>query len=309
MELPTINVRKHILIADDTESNRKILGNLLHKDYEIYYACDGIETMEILKKHKDEIALLILDLYMPNMTGHEVLAQMQADDDLMSVPVIVLTVDQHAELDCLKMGAMDFIPKPYPDIKIVKARIAKCIELSENRDLIRNAQRDKLTGLLNTNYFMQYVKRYDNYEKEKAFDAFACDVDGFSSIVKQYGHEFGDIVLRSIGISIKNLIRKNGGIGCRKDSDTFLFYCPHQTDCEQMLREFLSDVFSEKELEGKVYLKIGVYANAHQEPDIKKRFTRAKAECLRSRFAFSLTSLHSDCRPKILLTRFIINSK
>ncbi|MBR2768285.1 MAG: hypothetical protein IKD68_05075 [Solobacterium sp.] len=45
--------------------------------------------------------------------------------------MIVLTVDQKAELECLKMGAMDFIPKPYPDIEIVKARIiAKCIELS-----------------------------------------------------------------------------------------------------------------------------------------------------------------------------------
>ena len=58
------------------------------------------------------------------------MARMQADRTLKSIPVIVLTVDQKAELECLKMGAMDFIPKPYPDIEIVKARIAKCIELS-----------------------------------------------------------------------------------------------------------------------------------------------------------------------------------
>lgn len=72
---------------------------------------------------------------------------MQVDEDLMSIPVIVLTVDQEAELDCLKIGAMNFIPKPYPDIEIVKARIPKCIELSEDRELIRYTERDKLTSV------------------------------------------------------------------------------------------------------------------------------------------------------------------
>jgi CheY-like chemotaxis protein len=68
---------------------------------------------------------------MPNMNGMEVLKAMQADEALKNVPVIVLTVDHDAELECLKLGAMDFIPKPYPDIEIVKARIEKCIELSK----------------------------------------------------------------------------------------------------------------------------------------------------------------------------------
>jgi CheY-like chemotaxis protein len=58
---------------------------------------------------------------------------MQSDERLKPIPVIVLTVDHDAELECLEMGAMDFIPKPYPDIEIVKARIAKCIALSEKR--------------------------------------------------------------------------------------------------------------------------------------------------------------------------------
>lgn len=95
------------------------------------YACDGVETLQMLRSHKGKIDLLILDLYMPNMTGQEVLAEMTKDEDLKKVPVIVLTVDRQAELESLKMGAMDFIPKPYPDIEIVKARIAKCIALSE----------------------------------------------------------------------------------------------------------------------------------------------------------------------------------
>jgi diguanylate cyclase (GGDEF)-like protein len=130
VEMPVFKPRKHLLIADDIESNREMLGDLLCEDYEILYACDGVETLEILRDRSNDIDLLILDLYMPNMSGKEVLSIMQTDKDIKSVPVIVLTVDHKAELECLKLGAMDFIPKPYPDIEIVKARIAKCIALS-----------------------------------------------------------------------------------------------------------------------------------------------------------------------------------
>jgi diguanylate cyclase (GGDEF)-like protein/PAS domain S-box-containing protein len=133
IETPVIKTRKNLLIADDAQINREMLGYSLSDDYDICYAGDGAETLETLKKDKGKIDLLILDLYMPNITGQEVLANMQADEELRSVPVIVLTSDKEAELESLKMGAMDFIPKPYPDIEIVKARIAKCIKLSERR--------------------------------------------------------------------------------------------------------------------------------------------------------------------------------
>lgn len=133
VEMPEAKERKHLLIADDIEINREMLGDLLSDEYDVSYASDGLEALEMLRSHKGEIALLILDLHMPNMTGWEMMAQMQADEDLMSVPVIVLTVDHQAELECLQMGAMDFIPQPFPDIGIVKARIAKCIALSERR--------------------------------------------------------------------------------------------------------------------------------------------------------------------------------
>ena len=271
-ELLARSTRKHILIADDMVTNREILGDLLSDDYDILYASDGVEALEMLREHKDIIALMILDLYMPRLSGREVLTEMQVDADLVSIPVIVLTIDQQAELDCLKIGAMDFIPKPYPDIEIVKARIAKCIELSENRALIRHTQRDELTGLFNIGYFMRYVDRFDQLYKGTALDALACDVNEFHAVNEQYGRQFGDLVLRSIGISMKKLARKTGGIVCRKGGDTFLLYCPHRDDYEQLLSKFMADLFVEKETANKVSLRFGVFLNAGQEPDVEERF-------------------------------------
>ncbi len=275
--IPIINMRKHLLIADDHETNREILGSLLEEDYDILYASDGVETMEMLRKHKDEIALLLLDLYMPHMTGREVIKQMHVDEELMSIPVIMLTVDQEAELDSLRIGAMDFISKPYPDINIVKARIAKCIELSENRDLIQHTQRDKLTGLLHFDYFIRYAERFDHQYKDAAFDAFVCDIKQFRAVNEQYGRQFGDLVLRSIGSNIRKLARKTGGIGCRQGGDTFMVYLPHQADYDQLIRRFQKDLFLEKETADKVKLRFGVFVNAERESDVEKRFACAKA--------------------------------
>ncbi len=276
-DIPLINIRKHILIADDQEINRKILGGLLEDDYDILLASDGVETMEMLRKYKDKIALLLLDLYMPNMNGRDVLREMQVDEELMSIPVVMLTIDPDAELDSLKLGAMDFISKPYPDINIVKARIAKCIELSENRDLIRHTQRDRLTGLLHFDYFIRYVDRFDQQNEGTSLDAFVCDIKHFHSVNEQYGRQFGDLVLRDIGINIRKLATKTGGIGCRQDSDTFLLYCPHRDDYEQLIMKFNNNLFVEKETAEKVHLRFGVFAEADREPDIEKRFSLAKA--------------------------------
>ena len=275
MQAFPIRMRKHLLIADDVEQNREILGSLLEDDYDIYYAGDGAETMAVLREHKDQIALVLLDLYMPNGSGRDVIKQMRVDEDLMTIPVIVVTVDQEAELDCLKIGATDFIPKPYPDIEIMKARISICIEHSENLDLIRSTQRDKLTGLYNIDYFYQYVNRYDKQDGGAGYDAVVCDVNRFYEVNEQYGRYFGDLVLRSIGNSFRKLARKTGGIGCRKGGDTFMLYCPHREDYEALIRRFLEDLFVEKETGSKVSLRFGVYAYADREENIEERFEKA----------------------------------
>ncbi len=276
-DIPIINTRKHILIADDERISRDILGELLNSDYDILYASDGVETLEKLREYKDDIAVLLLDLHMPKMNGQDVMREMHLDEDLMYIPVVMLTVDQDAELDSLKLGAMDFISKPYPNMEIVRARIAKCIELSENRDLIRHTQRDKLSSLLNFDYFIRYVERFDHQHKDEAFDAFVCDINRFHSVNEKYGRQFGDLVLHSIGNNIKNLARKTGGIGCRQSGDTFLIYCPHRNDYKQMIEWFKEGLFADKDIEQRISLRFGVFENAGREFDIEKRFARAKA--------------------------------
>ena len=275
--IPIMNARKTILVAEDVELQRDIMDEYLGDDYDIIFASDGVEAMEKLRSHKHEISLVLLDLYMPRMTGREVISEMQIDDDLMSIPVVFLTVDQDAELDCLRIGAMDFIPKPFPDIEIVKARIAKCIELSEDRDLIRQTERDRLTGLLNKEYFFRYVERLDQIHEDEVLDALACDINNLHAINERYGRQFGDHVLHCVGAGIRRLARQTEGIGCREGGDTFLLYCPHQQDYERLLGAFVADLFDDRTMASRVSLRFGVLTDAQGEPDVEERFVRAKA--------------------------------
>ena len=97
--IPVIHTRKHVLIVDDIEMNQELMEDLLAEEYDISHASDGVEALKTLRSQKDEIDLVLLDLQMPNMGGREVIAQMHIDEDLRSIPVIILTVDQDAELD------------------------------------------------------------------------------------------------------------------------------------------------------------------------------------------------------------------
>ena len=148
--------------------------------------------------------------------------------------------------------------------------------MAENRELIRDTERDKITGLLNKDYFFRYVSRLDHLYRETALDAVACVVNKFHSVNKQYGRQFGEKVLHSIGADLKKLARQIGGISCREEDDTFLLYCPHQDDYEQLMNEFLSDVFSGKEIADKVSIRFGIFTDARQVERIEYRFERAK---------------------------------
>ena len=77
-------------------------------------------------------------------------------------------------------------------------------------------------------------------------------------------------------MSVRQLMRRTGGIGCREGGGTFLWYCPHQDNYEELLKRFLADLFIEKDTAEKVSLRFGIFANAEREPNIEERFMCAK---------------------------------
>ena len=287
-----LNVRRSILIVDDEVVNQQILGTILDQDYEILYASDGIEALERIEEHKDDIALIMLDLIMPRMGGVELIGRIREDSELKNIPVIVLTADQKTEVECLQLGAFDFIPKPYPAPEIIKARVNKGIELSEDRNIIHSTERDGLTNLFNISYFLRYVNLFDQHYQEKSMDAIVVDVNHFHMINERYGKEYGDVVLRQIGERVRTQARKLGGVGCRQAADTFLIYVPHRDSYEDILN-LLSEGLGktdEEDKDAKIRLRMGIYYEVDKTIDIERRFDRAKmaADALRGNYTTAI---------------------
>ncbi|MBR6890693.1 MAG: diguanylate cyclase, partial [Clostridia bacterium] len=271
-----LNVQKKIMVVEDEEVNRLMLGNALEADYEILYAADGIEAMQLADQHQSELALMLLDLQMPRMNGMEVLRAIKEDAALRHIPIIVLTADQQAELECLKIGAVDFIPKPYPAWEIVKARVDRCIELSESRETIKSTERDSLTKLYNIDYFLRFVGMYDTHYPDMAMDCVVVDINQFHMINERYGKVYADEILRKVGERIRTAARKVGGVGCRQGADTFLLYCPYVEDHTPLMNRLSEDLAEDEVVANRVRLRMGVYQQVDKELDIERRFDRAK---------------------------------
>ncbi len=275
--------RRKLLVIEDERINRMILGNMLREAYDVVFAETGAQALEILSDQFRTFSLVLLDLNLPDMYGVEILRRIKADAVTAVLPFIVMTADQEAEVQCLNLGATDFIAKPYPKPEVVLARILRTIELFEGRDILRWTERDQLTGLYNPEFFFRYASQFDARHPDVPTDALLLDVNRFHMLNERYGKAFGDEALRRIADKLQQALHGAGGIVCRKSADTFLAYCPHRSDYGDLLK-LINDGIEE---DFHAHVRMGVYPNADRELDMERRFARAKQAADKVKTSFS----------------------
>ena len=280
------NGKRRVLVVDDEFINREMMRAFLQDDYEVILAEDGGQALEILRSEHDTLSLVMLDLMMPVLSGQDLLAAMAQDAVLHKIPVIVLTAEQNSEVACLDLGAADFIPKPYPNREVILARTRRIIELSEDRQIIQSTERDPLTGLYNREYFFRYAEQWDQYHRDADMDAIVIDVNHFHIINERFGTAYGDDVLRRVGERVRAMVAGTGGIVCRRESDTFLVYCPHGKDYQAILESSSIGLGGNDSPDNRVRLRMGVYPNVDKTMEVERRFSRAKmaADSVRNSF-------------------------
>ena len=264
--------RRRILVIEDEMINREILGAMLRDSYDIVFAETGAQALSVLFSEFRTLSLVLLDLNLPDMNGMEILCRSREDAMTARLPFIVMTADHEAEVECLNFGATDFISKPYPKPEVVRARILRTIELFEDRDLIRWAEKDRLTGLYTREFFFHYAVQFDEHHPDAETDAILLNINHFHMINERYGREFGDEVLRRVAEKLLGSVSASDGIVCRPEADTFIVYCLHRDN----YREILDRVCLEMRTDYSVRARMGVYSVVDRSIDIERRFDRAK---------------------------------
>lgn len=127
--------KKDILIVDDMEINRVILGQIFADRNQILEAENGLEAIEILEARREHIAAVLLDILMPVMDGFQVMEQMRDMGLMEKIPVFLITADSSEESmrRGYQLGAMDIIEKPIVPY-FVRRRVESVMELFAARE-------------------------------------------------------------------------------------------------------------------------------------------------------------------------------
>lgn len=140
--------KQTILIVDDTPENIDLLSDVLGSDYRIKVATNGEKALKII--YSDEPPdLVLLDIMMPGMSGHEVCRRIKANPDRCSIPVIFVTAMSSVddEMEGLEIGAVDYITKPISP-PIVQARVRTHLALYDQRHELERMVRQRTHELL-----------------------------------------------------------------------------------------------------------------------------------------------------------------
>ncbi|MDR2480869.1 MAG: response regulator [Spirochaetaceae bacterium] len=102
-----------LVVVDDNAVNLTFVKNILKEKYEVFTTDSAVSFFELLPHISPD--LILLDVAMPGMNGYEILSQIKEDDAIGSIPVIFITAkdDLNSELEGLKLGAIDYITKPF----------------------------------------------------------------------------------------------------------------------------------------------------------------------------------------------------
>ena len=126
---------ERILVIDDDIVNLKIAEHVLEKDYNVTCAKSGMEGIDILKSN--DIDLVLLDLYMPDMNGMDVLAKIREDASISAVKVVILTSSgmKTDVTEAIRLGALDFIKKPFFPTEFLD-RIKKVLNIAKKDNIL-----------------------------------------------------------------------------------------------------------------------------------------------------------------------------
>ena len=125
----------HILVVDDNSTSRlKLTMGLKQQGHTVALAENGQQALDMLRAEAFDVVLL--DIILPEMDGHEVLRQMKCDKTLRDIPVIVISAqdDMDSMVKCIEMGAEDYLPKPFNPV-LLKARLNASLRKKKLRDL------------------------------------------------------------------------------------------------------------------------------------------------------------------------------
>jgi diguanylate cyclase (GGDEF)-like protein len=248
--LPTYEM----LVVDDSAVYRKLVEQVLSSQpYSLLFACNGAEAIKIFEERSP--SFVITDWMLPDFSGFELCQRIRADNSRPYCYIIVMTSSREKGhvVKGLEAGADDYLTKPFDPAEML-ARVGvgrRIIDL--NRELAAKtlkmeeaARTDPLTGLANRRAIAEWASRQMRGAARHGFPLWVviADIDNFKQTNDTFGHDAGDIVLKTFGDLLKRNTRAADICG-RLGGDEFVLVMTHVDDgkIEETVSRF-RDAFS-----------------------------------------------------------------
>jgi class 3 adenylate cyclase len=211
-----------LLVVDDIEDNRFTLTRRLNRQgYEdIAEATNGREALDALRAGRFD--LVLLDVMMPEMNGYETLERIKTDPSLRDIPVIMISAldDMDSVIKCIKLGAEDYLPKPF-NATLLQARVGASLEKKRMRDqeadyrarLVTERKRaDKLLYSILPAGAVQELKQTNTVQPRRFEDVAVlfCDIVGFTSYCDKMSPEQVVGELQTLMCDFEDILDRHG---------------------------------------------------------------------------------------------------
>jgi diguanylate cyclase (GGDEF)-like protein len=225
-----------VLVVDDSPVYRKLIEQILPTEtFSLSFACNGSEA---LRAYREKLpSIVITDWVMPDFSGLDLCQHIRTDKSSSYTYIILITSNKEKDdiVRGLEAGADDYLVKPF-DSSEMCARIGvgrRIIDLHrqlerKSEQLKEVARTDSLTGLPNRRAIKEWASKQLKGASRHGFPLWVvlCDLDSFKEINDTFGHEAGDIVLRTFADALKKQTRASDMSG-RLGGDEFLLVISH----------------------------------------------------------------------------------
>lgn len=313
------------LVVDDVDLNRLLLRELLSDSFTVEEAANGQEALDILKREYERVAIVILDVFMPIMTGHDLLAIIRSTPELEDIPVIMVTSADETEVESLEMGADDFVTKPLnpqtifqriknviarreiEQVRLENARIRE--EERANKMFQERAMRDSLTNIYSREAFYVMTEQLLAAHPDESYSIICFDIDRFKMINDLYGRDAGDALLCKIAANLREEVAPIGTFG-RMEADRFICCVPSELATEEYLDSKVQLTFEYKNIEINVNLSIGI-CRVDDEPglSVAQMCDRAylAVQSIKGRYFERVACFQDNMRDKLVEEQKIID--